>query len=55
MAKMPVTQHGFRLRPVPEAIHALRGAGLTVDDHRRVGHGDAAFHLLVTQAIASSA
>lgn len=36
MAKMPVTAHGFRLRPIPEVIDALRGAGLTVVD----AHGE---------------
>lgn len=46
MAKMPFTAHGFHLRPVPELIDALRGAGLTVQ-RRRIGQGDNAFHLLI--------
>jgi SAM-dependent methyltransferase len=46
MARMPFTSHGFRLRPVPEVIDALRGAGLTVE-HRRISQGDDAPHLLI--------
>lgn len=49
MAGTPVTQHGFRLRPVTEVIDLLRGAGLTVEDHRRLGQGNDAFHLLVAR------
>jgi ubiquinone/menaquinone biosynthesis C-methylase UbiE len=48
MARMPVTQHGFRLRPVSDVIDALRQAGLTLREHRRVGDTDDAYHLLVT-------
>lgn len=47
MARMPFTQTGFRLRPVAEVIDRLRGAGLGLEDHRRVGSGDNAPHLLV--------
>jgi ubiquinone/menaquinone biosynthesis C-methylase UbiE len=46
MARMPFTGYGFRLRPVPEVIDTLRGAGLTVE-HRRVSQGEDAPHLLV--------
>jgi arsenite methyltransferase len=46
MARMPFTGHGFHLRPLPEVIDALRGAGLAVD-HRRISQGDDAPHLLV--------
>jgi arsenite methyltransferase len=46
MAKMPFTGHGFHLRPVPDVIDALRGAGFAVE-HRRVSEGDDAPHLLI--------
>lgn len=49
MAKMPVTAHGLRLRPIPEVIDALRVAGLTVVEDRRVGEDEEAFHLLVAK------
>jgi arsenite methyltransferase len=47
MARSPLTQHNFRLRPVPEVIDLLQNAGLTVENQRRVGEGDRVFHLLV--------
>ncbi|MEJ7831759.1 MAG: methyltransferase domain-containing protein [Nocardioides sp.] len=47
MARMPFTQHGFRVRPATEVIEHLGRAGLTVQDHRRVGGGEDAVHLLV--------
>jgi SAM-dependent methyltransferase len=49
MAREPVTAHGFRLRPMAEVQAALTAAGLIVVDHRRVGDGPDAFHLLVAQ------
>jgi arsenite methyltransferase len=49
MAREPVTAHGFRIRPVAEVQPALTAAGLTLVDHRRVGSGPHAFHLLVAQ------
>ena len=49
MAREPVTAHGFRIRPVAEVQPALTAAGLTLVDHRRVGSGPDAFHLLVAQ------
>jgi arsenite methyltransferase len=49
MAREPVTVHGFRIRPLVELQDALTGAGLTYVDHRRVGDGPDAFHLLVAQ------
>ena len=55
MAKMPVTAHGFRRRPIPEIIEALRVAGLTVVEDRRVGDGEEAFHLLVAKLTSSPA
>ncbi|WP_245161083.1 class I SAM-dependent methyltransferase [Blastococcus sp. CT_GayMR16] len=47
MARMAVARQGFRLRPVSEVIDALSLSGLVVDQHRRVGKGDGAFHLLI--------
>jgi arsenite methyltransferase len=49
MAREPVTVHGFRIRPLAEVQAALTRAGLTFVDHRRVGDGPDAFHLLVAQ------
>ncbi|WP_312871476.1 class I SAM-dependent methyltransferase [Amycolatopsis acididurans] len=46
MAKMPVTRHRFRLRPMAEVIAALDEAGLSLLEDRRVGNRDA-FHLLI--------
>lgn len=47
MAAMPFTAYGFQLRPVEDVTAAATAAGLTVRDHRRVGTGDHAFHLLL--------
>lgn len=47
MAAMPVTRHGFRIRPIAELEDAVAGAGLAVTGHTRVGDGDGAFHLLL--------
>jgi arsenite methyltransferase len=49
MARDPVTAHAFRLRPIADVQAALTAAGLTLADHRRVGQGTDAFHLLVAQ------
>jgi len=54
MTAMPVTAHGFRIRPVDEVLAALTTAGLTLTNHRRVGSDDAAFHLLVASAGSAS-
>jgi arsenite methyltransferase len=51
MARMPVTRHGFRLRPVAAIISELEKAGLQVAGDRRVGDSDEAFHLLVCRHI----
>ena len=51
MAEMPHIGHGFRLRPVTELLAALADAGLPMREHRRVGTGDRAFHLLVTRRV----
>ena len=47
MARMPMTPFGFRLRPVDEVVALAKSAGLALQDHRRVGEGDAASHVLV--------
>lgn len=47
MAAMPITRHGFRLRPVAEVREALADVGLPVREHRRAGSGARAAHLLV--------
>jgi arsenite methyltransferase len=54
MAAMPVTRHGFALRPVQDVAEALAKAGLTVIDHRRVGVGGDAFHLLIGRPSATA-
>lgn len=46
MARMPFTEHGFRLRPVEQIEASLRAAGFDVHDER-IGGGSDAFHLLV--------
>ena len=50
MARMAVTGEGFRLRPVGEVTDALGAAGLVVVEHRRVGSGRDADHLLIATA-----
>ena len=49
MAKMPFTKHGFVLRPIDEIVEALRAAGLTLLEDRRLGDGSNAFHVLVCE------
>jgi len=49
MAEMPVTRHGFRLRPVDAIVTELEAAGLLPAEHRRLGLGDDAAHVLVAQ------
>ena len=46
MARMPVTAHGFRLRPPEEILGAMRSAGLGESRHERL-EGTHARHLLV--------
>jgi SAM-dependent methyltransferase len=50
MARMPVTRHGFRLRPVAEVLGVAREAGLTFDQHLRAGEGEDAMHQLVLRS-----
>lgn len=50
MRSMPVTEHGFVVRPVDEIVAALVDAGLTSVQRRRTGAGAAAPHLLVARA-----
>lgn len=47
MSKMPFTRHGFRLRPIADVVGALRNAGFTQIEDRRVSDSEGAFHLLV--------
>lgn len=47
MARMSVTREGFHLRPVAEVAAVLEAAGLAVAEHRRVGTGEDADHLLI--------
>lgn len=46
MAHMPMTQHGFRLRPPQELAEGLAEAGLGVRQ-QRIGDDNRAFHLLI--------
>lgn len=50
MAKMPFTQHGFRLRPIGEVIHQLREAGFSSVEDRLVDH-KAQFHVVVCRSL----
>jgi arsenite methyltransferase len=47
MARMPTTPFGFTIRPVDELVAVAKSAGLALQDHRRVGQGEEASHLLV--------
>ena len=47
MESMSFTAHGFRLRPPGVIVDAIGRAGLRLDEHRRVGAGRVASHLLV--------
>lgn len=49
MARQPLTAHGFHVRPLVQVTNALHDANLEVDQHQRVGTGEDAVHLLVTQ------
>lgn len=46
MHRLPVTSHGFRLRPVDEVIGTLQARGLRLVEHRRLG-GALRPHVLV--------
>jgi arsenite methyltransferase len=48
MHEMPVTAHGFALRPVDDLIALIRGAGFSDVRDERVGTAERAFHLLVS-------
>jgi hypothetical protein len=51
MAAVPVTAHGFRLRPVEEVTERMTAAGLDVR-RGRLEHGPWVFHLLVGTRLA---
>jgi arsenite methyltransferase len=50
MAAMPVTAHGFRIRPPDEIVTGLRDAGLDVR-HERARAGERAPHLLIATRV----
>jgi arsenite methyltransferase len=47
MARIPTTPFGFTIRPVDEVVAVAKSAGLALEEHRRVGHGEEAAHSLV--------
>jgi SAM-dependent methyltransferase len=47
MEGMSFTAHGFRVRPLEAIEGAIGRVGLRLDEHRRVGGGRVASHLLV--------
>jgi arsenite methyltransferase len=47
MRRIPTTPFGFTIRPVDEVVAVAKSARLALHDHRRVGQGDEASHLLV--------
>jgi arsenite methyltransferase len=47
MEGMSFTAHGFRVRPIEVIEDTISGAGLRLDEHRRVGGGRISSHLLV--------
>jgi arsenite methyltransferase len=49
MRKMPVTRHGFRIRPVDEVVGMLSAAGLTIKEQRKIGSSERSFHLIVAR------
>lgn len=51
MEGMSFTAHGFRVRPLEAIEDAIGRAGLRLDEHRRVGDGRAASHLLVAARV----
>jgi arsenite methyltransferase len=46
MARLPTTPFGFRIRSPDEVSALAKSAGLALQDHRRVGQGEHAAHLL---------
>ena len=49
MAEMPLTLHGFRLRPLDAIVAELEAVGLLAVEHRRLVLGEDAAHVLVAQ------
>jgi ubiquinone/menaquinone biosynthesis C-methylase UbiE len=49
MSKNPVTQHGFRLRPVADVVRTLTASGLTLEKNELLGTSRFTFHLLVAR------
>lgn len=48
MGRLPFTAHGFHLRPIEAVVTAAASAGLALEEHRLIGAGDDAYHLLLT-------
>ena len=53
MTKQPATEHGFRIRPLPEIMDTAAHAGLIVEEDRSLGDGPYPYHLLVLRAAPS--
>lgn len=51
MARMPMTEHGFRLRAVDEVTDNMRRAGLAPGEHERVGKGGRVAHVIVARPV----
>lgn len=49
MARLPVTKHGFRLRPIAEIVAVADAVGLELVEDRRLGDSPRAFHLLICE------
>jgi SAM-dependent methyltransferase len=49
MSENPVTQHGFRLRPVADVVSALTTAGLTLEEDKLLDSSPHTVHLLVAR------
>ena len=50
MARLPFTAYGFKLRPIAEIIAALKSAGFTDVEQRRLDEVAISHHLLVVRA-----
>ena len=49
MSAMPVTAHGFALRPIKDLVSVLRGSGFGEVGDERVGTAARGFHILVAE------
>lgn len=55
MSSMPVTAHGFRIRPIDDLVALLHQAGFADVRDERVAGDERAFHLLIARVGGSSA